>query len=465
MRAEPPRREERAFDVRAEDPRAAAALGDLAERGDQPLLGRGDQGGQVGGDAGLEQRLAGARVAVGVRVEEVDAAEAVHLEVDEAGRGDARGRSRTGGRRRRSGRRRPRRRRGRARRRRARRGRRASRVLLARRGRRRLRRASRARASRPRRRRGARRSRPSRRRPRRRAPASTCSGRDAGRLRDDRPLPRARSFSFDRRRRRPSGSRRSCRAGSSRSSRPCSGRASGPSRPSGGSSRRAPPAPTGTHDLVGRRARRARSPSTQTTQPVSAPRAPRGLERAAHVGRAAAGADPDDGVCGRDAERLDRPRARRRRRPRPLPARRRWRVAPGEERDDAARLDRERRLALDRVEGGEAAGCSGADVDQASAERRAGRRRRRPGRRSRRGAPATAAGTVASSAFISSTSSAVERRSRSAPAASRASVPSWSNAVIARQCTQTRGRWSIPFLPNACRNPLGDRSTVCGMWS
>ena len=56
--------------------------------------GRRDQRRQVRGDARLEQRLAGAPVAVRVGVEEVDAAEAVHLQVDEAGHGDARGRRR-----------------------------------------------------------------------------------------------------------------------------------------------------------------------------------------------------------------------------------------------------------------------------------------------------------------------------------------------------------------------------------
>ena len=40
--------------------------------------------GQVGGDAGLEQRLARPAIAVCVGLEEVDAAEAVHLQVDEA---------------------------------------------------------------------------------------------------------------------------------------------------------------------------------------------------------------------------------------------------------------------------------------------------------------------------------------------------------------------------------------------
>ena len=88
MRPEPPGREERAFDVRAEDPRAASAFADLAERGDEPLLGRCDQRRQVRGDAGLEQGGAGLLVPGRVGVEEVDAAEAVHLKVDEPGRGD-----------------------------------------------------------------------------------------------------------------------------------------------------------------------------------------------------------------------------------------------------------------------------------------------------------------------------------------------------------------------------------------
>src|SRR6185503_8110711 len=55
----------------------------------QVLLGRRDEGRQVRGDARLEQRLAATGVAVGVGAHEVDAAEAVHLEVDEAGDGDA----------------------------------------------------------------------------------------------------------------------------------------------------------------------------------------------------------------------------------------------------------------------------------------------------------------------------------------------------------------------------------------
>ena len=60
------------------------SVGTSASAASSLLLGRGDQGRQVGGDARLEQRLAGAAVAVGVGVEEVDAAEAVHLQVDEA---------------------------------------------------------------------------------------------------------------------------------------------------------------------------------------------------------------------------------------------------------------------------------------------------------------------------------------------------------------------------------------------
>ena len=53
---------------------SSPSVGTSAQRGEQLLLGRGDQGGEVGGDARLEQRLAGTPVAVGVGVEEVDAA-------------------------------------------------------------------------------------------------------------------------------------------------------------------------------------------------------------------------------------------------------------------------------------------------------------------------------------------------------------------------------------------------------
>src|SRR5207237_5896939 len=77
------------FEVTAEDARSVGAGRHLAQRREQLLLGRGDQRRQVRSDAGLEQRLAGAPVAAGVRVQEVHTAEAVHLQVDEAGCGDA----------------------------------------------------------------------------------------------------------------------------------------------------------------------------------------------------------------------------------------------------------------------------------------------------------------------------------------------------------------------------------------
>ena len=67
----------------------AAELAGTSRARPEQLLGGRDERGEVGGDAGLEQRLARAPVAVGVRVEEVDAAEAVDLEVEEAGHRDA----------------------------------------------------------------------------------------------------------------------------------------------------------------------------------------------------------------------------------------------------------------------------------------------------------------------------------------------------------------------------------------
>ena len=71
--------------MHAEDARARLVDRHLAHRGEHLLLRARDQRRQIGGDAALEQRGAGAPVAVGVGVEEVDAAEAVHLQVDEAG--------------------------------------------------------------------------------------------------------------------------------------------------------------------------------------------------------------------------------------------------------------------------------------------------------------------------------------------------------------------------------------------
>ena len=97
MRPEPPGGEEGPLDVGAEDPRARGRPATISpSAATSRSSGARDQRRQVRGDAGLEQRLAGAGVAVRVGVEEVDAAEAVHLEVDEAGRGDARGRSAEG---------------------------------------------------------------------------------------------------------------------------------------------------------------------------------------------------------------------------------------------------------------------------------------------------------------------------------------------------------------------------------
>src|SRR5262245_48461950 len=89
MRAESAGGEERALEVDPDDPWPVARRRNFVDRREQLLLGRRDEGGEVGGDAGLEQCLAGAPVAGGVRVEEVDAAEAVYLEIDEPRRGDA----------------------------------------------------------------------------------------------------------------------------------------------------------------------------------------------------------------------------------------------------------------------------------------------------------------------------------------------------------------------------------------
>ena len=84
VRPESPRREEGPLEVRPEDARILRLARHLRERGEQRLLGRGDQRRLVGGHAGLEQRLARPAVAGRVGVEEVDAAEPVHLQVDEA---------------------------------------------------------------------------------------------------------------------------------------------------------------------------------------------------------------------------------------------------------------------------------------------------------------------------------------------------------------------------------------------
>ena len=202
-------REERALEVDAEDPRPGEPRsGTARDRGDEVGLLGGDQRRQVGRDAGLEQRLAGGRESVGVRAEEVDAREPVHLQVDEAGHGDpatvaleADGL--------RSGRRRSRRRPGRGGRRRAQPRRRASRPErlshdAAGAGRARSRAVAASIAAR-----AASRSRPSRRRRTRRAPPSTSVGRRSGGELDDPPDAGA-ELRRSSRRRRPSGSRTSC---------------------------------------------------------------------------------------------------------------------------------------------------------------------------------------------------------------------------------------------------------------
>ena len=90
MRAEPPRREERPLEVHAEDARARPDhAGTSASAASKSVLRRRDQRRQERRHARLEQRLAGLAVTVAVRLEEVDAAETVHLHVDEAGHRDA----------------------------------------------------------------------------------------------------------------------------------------------------------------------------------------------------------------------------------------------------------------------------------------------------------------------------------------------------------------------------------------
>ena len=89
MRAEAARREKRPFEVHAEDARPLALARNFAHRCDHLLLGTRDQGRQIRGDAGLEQCHAGAPVSLGVGVEEVDAPEPVHLQIDEARHGDS----------------------------------------------------------------------------------------------------------------------------------------------------------------------------------------------------------------------------------------------------------------------------------------------------------------------------------------------------------------------------------------
>src|SRR5690348_12206005 len=75
--------------MRAQHPRPCAVRRERAERVDERVLRRGDERRLVGGDARREQRLSSSLVVVGSGGQEVDAAEPVHLDVDEAGYGDA----------------------------------------------------------------------------------------------------------------------------------------------------------------------------------------------------------------------------------------------------------------------------------------------------------------------------------------------------------------------------------------
>ncbi len=84
VRAEPGGGEERPFQVNAEDARPGRPLRDGSDRREEVALLRRDQRGEVRRDSGLEECLAGDREALGVRAEEVDTREAVHLQVDEA---------------------------------------------------------------------------------------------------------------------------------------------------------------------------------------------------------------------------------------------------------------------------------------------------------------------------------------------------------------------------------------------
>jgi hypothetical protein len=81
--------EERPLEVHAEDAGPVGSRRHLAEGGEELLFGSGDEGREVRGDAGLEQRVTRTPVALGVRLEEVDPREAVDLEIHEPGDGDA----------------------------------------------------------------------------------------------------------------------------------------------------------------------------------------------------------------------------------------------------------------------------------------------------------------------------------------------------------------------------------------
>src|SRR5579859_8235678 len=88
MRAEPLGGKEGAFEVRPDDARRRPVRGQRAEGVDDRALCGGDERRLVRRHAREQQRLPRALVVLGGRGEEVDTAEAVHLQVDEAGNGD-----------------------------------------------------------------------------------------------------------------------------------------------------------------------------------------------------------------------------------------------------------------------------------------------------------------------------------------------------------------------------------------
>jgi hypothetical protein len=73
----------------SEEPRPRLSERHLAHRGQGLVLGARDQGRKVCRHTGLEQRVTRTPIGRGVGIKEVDAAEAVHLEVDETGSGDS----------------------------------------------------------------------------------------------------------------------------------------------------------------------------------------------------------------------------------------------------------------------------------------------------------------------------------------------------------------------------------------
>jgi len=74
--------------VGTEHARRGPVHGHLGERGNELVLGRRDEGRLVRRHSALEQPSTGAAVSLGIGGEEVDAGEAVHLQIDEPRRSD-----------------------------------------------------------------------------------------------------------------------------------------------------------------------------------------------------------------------------------------------------------------------------------------------------------------------------------------------------------------------------------------